>query len=424
MPSAGGTAGETLVASGRTLAEFNTGASVGQGGSAPQAAVTVLPSATITIRDVLERSIKGGIIMVRRIHTGRKTLTLHMLETDARLALIHAWLSRDLRLEVLRIEPASSDASFRRYFRAFCPETTYVVMDAPPGKEDVRPYLKVAALLESVGAHVPRVHSSDPDRGLVLIEDLGGTLYLERLAAGDDPDPLYADALDVLAAIQVRGRAACAALAPYGRAELLREMALLPEWFLAKHLALTLTPAERQLLDDTFEFLIREALAQPTVFVHRDYHSRNLMVVGERNPGIVDFQDALCGPVGYDLVSLLKDCYISWPRERVLGWLRGFRQRLIAMGGEAGASETEFVRWFDLIGVQRHIKVLGIFCRLWYRDGKNAYLGDLPRTLEYVRDACARYQELTPLGRFLEARVVGQLPRVTTLPPAMRQSRA
>jgi aminoglycoside/choline kinase family phosphotransferase len=333
-----------------------------------------------------------------------------MGETDARLALIHDWLSRELRRPAQRIEPASSDASFRRYFRVFCAGATYVVMDAPPGKEDVRPYLKVSALLESLGAHVPHVHEADSARGLLLLEDLGATLYLQRLRAGDDPEPLYADALAALAAIQVRGVALCAQLAPYGRTELSRELALMPEWFLERHLLLALSATERELLADACEFLIREALAQPAVFVHRDYHSRNLMVVAERNPGMVDFQDALCGPVGYDLVSLLKDCYIAWPRERVLAWVRAYRARLLAEGGAAGASEGEFLRWFDLIGVQRHIKVLGIFCRLWYRDGKAGYLPDLPRTLDYVREVCALYRELAPLGYFLEERVVAQLP--------------
>jgi hypothetical protein len=334
-----------------------------------------------------------------------------MLETDARVALIRDWLSRELRLKVARIEPASSDASFRRYFRAFCNTGTYVVMDAPPDKENVRPYLKASRLLESLGAHVPHVHESDVARGLLLLEDLGTTLYLERLEAGDDPEPLYRDALEALAAIQLRGRPHCAELAPYDRKELAREMGLMPEWFLTRHLSLTLAADETQLLAAAFEFLIAEALAQPEVFVHRDYHSRNLMVVGERNPGIIDFQDALRGPAGYDLVSLLKDCYIAWPRERVVGWVSGHRRRLGTLGGATGASEAEFLRWFDLVGVQRHIKVLGIFCRLWYRDGKPGYLPDLPRTLQYVRDTCARYAELGALGRFLERRVASQLAR-------------
>jgi len=347
-----------------------------------------------------------------------------MLETDARVALIRDWLSRELRLKVARVEPASSDASFRRYFRVYCNGGTYVVMDAPPGKEDVRPYLKVSGLLESLGAHVPHVHETDVGRGLLLLEDLGTTLYLERLAAGEETERLYAAALDTLAAIQVRGRAAAAELAPYDRAELARELGLMPEWFLARHLSLTLSEAENELLAGCFEFLIREALAQPTVFVHRDYHARNLLVVAERNPGVIDFQDALRGPVGYDVVSLLKDCYIGWPRERVLGWLRGLRARLLAQGGEAGTSDAEFQHWFDLIGVQRHLKVLGIFCRLWYRDGKPGYLPDLPRTLEYVRDVSARYAELGPLARFLETRVVAQLARANARIAADRQRTA
>lgn len=334
-----------------------------------------------------------------------------MLETDARVALIREWLARELRLPAARLEPASSDASFRRYFRVFAERGTYVVMDAPPGKEDVRPYLKVSRLLESLGAHVPHVHEADPARGLLLLEDLGTTLYLQRLSAGDDPQPLYTDALKVLASIQARGREACAELEPYDRQVLAREMALMPEWFLARHLQITPSAAEAEMISAACEFLIQEALAQPLVFVHRDYHTRNLMVVKERNPGIIDFQDALRGPVGYDLVSLLKDCYIAWPRARVVGWVNAFRELLQAQGVASGADKAQFLRWFDLIGVQRHLKVLGIFCRLWYRDGKPGYLPDLPRTLEYVRDTCARYPQLADLGRFVRQRVLTQLPR-------------
>jgi aminoglycoside/choline kinase family phosphotransferase len=338
-----------------------------------------------------------------------------MPEIDARLALIHEWLTRDLGISPERIEPASADASFRRYFRAFSNGGTFIVMDAPPGKEDVRPYLKVTRLLEELGAHVPHVHHSDIARGLLLLEDLGGTHYLSRLNAGDDPEPLYGDALRVLAEIQVRGGAAAAELAPYDREALAREMGLLPEWFLRRHLELELSDAETRLIGEAFEFLIAAAVAQPEVFVHRDFHSRNLMVVSERNPGIIDFQDALRGPVGYDLVSLLKDCYISWPRGQVVGWVSEYRGLLRSLGAAgvrlSGADEREFLRGFDLIGAQRHIKVLGIFARLWYRDGKAGYLKDLPLTLEYVRTTCAWYPELTALGRFLEERVVPELPR-------------
>jgi len=347
-----------------------------------------------------------------------------MPPTDARLALIHDWISGGLGLHPQRIEPASSDASFRRYFRVFTQRgragstgavnasgSTFIVMDAPPGKEDVRPYLKVSQLLESIGVHVPHVHEQDVERGLLLLEDLGTTQYLSRLNAGDDPQLLYGDALSTLADIQVKGRDAAAELAPYDREALLREMALMPEWFCARHLGLRLSAGEEAVVAAAFELLIREALAQPKVFVHRDYHSRNLMVLGERNPGVIDFQDALCGPIGYDLVSLLKDCYISWPRERVERWVQGYRASLLKRGGPGGKDDREFLRWFDMIGVQRHIKVLGIFARLWYRDGKAGYLRDLPLTLEYVRDTCARYEELSDLSRIVEDQFVVALPR-------------
>jgi N-acetylmuramate 1-kinase len=353
----------------------------------------------------------GRIIMARHRGAGQKPDDAPMSDNDTRLALIQHWLTSELHMKVSRIEPASSDASFRRYFRAFSSDETYIVMDAPPGKEDVRPYVRVSGMLETIGAHVPHIHEQDEARGMLLLEDLGTTQYLQRLLEGADGDRLYGDALDALATVQVQGRAACAQLAPYGRPELARELALMPEWFLAGHLSLTLSDAEQRMVEAAFEFLIAAALAQPRVFVHRDYHARNLMVMTSRNPGIIDFQDALAGPVGYDLVSLLKDCYIAWPRERVIGWVQGFRARLLRSGGEAGTDEDEFVRWFDLVGAQRHIKVLGIFCRLWYRDGKSGYLPDLPRTLDYVRDVCARYGELAPMARFLEERVVPQLPR-------------
>jgi hypothetical protein len=200
-------------------------------------------------------------------------------------------------------------------------------------------------------------------------------------------------------------------LAPYDREPLAREMALMPEWFCRRHLEVTLTDADNQILADAFDFLIAEALMQPSVFVHRDYHSRNLMVMTERNPGIIDFQDALRGPIGYDLVSLLKDCYIGWPRERVENWVSGYRNLIRSRGGPGGRDDREFLRWFDLIGLQRHIKVLGIFARLWYRDAKAGYLRDLPLTLEYVRATAGLYPELTEFSRMLEQRIVPELSR-------------
>jgi aminoglycoside/choline kinase family phosphotransferase len=348
-----------------------------------------------------------------------------MPQSDARLALIQDWLG-DLQVRAERIEPASSDASFRRYFRVFRPEGSLIVMDAPPDREDVRPYLKVTGLLEGLGVHVPHVHETDVARGLLLLEDLGTTQYLARLSSGADPEPLYADALAVLAEMQAHGAAAAAELDPYDRAALLREMSLMPEWFCGRHLELDLSREDRALIERTFEFLIRSALDQPQVFVHRDYHSRNLMVLDEHNPGVIDFQDALRGPIGYDLVSLLKDCYIAWPRAQVESWLSGHRRNLKAHGFDAGCDDGEFLRWFDLIGVQRHLKVLGIFARLWYRDGKSGYLRDLPLTLEYTLDASRRHAELHGLAQFLEQRVVPALPRANAraLEPHAARARA
>ena len=348
-----------------------------------------------------------------------------MLKNDARLSHIRGWLTRDLGWRIGRISVASADASFRRYFRvsrgdvdpaAWEPRAdTLIIMDAPPGKEDIAPYLKVTSLLEQAGVHVPHVHAADVRRGFIVMEDLGDTQYLSLLKTGRGVDRLYGDALTALANIQVRGLPASLTLEPYDRAPLERELNLMPEWFLSKHLRLDLSPEERALLTVTFEFLINEAMLQPQVFVHRDFHSRNLMVLppssrGVGGPGVIDFQDALRGPIGYDLVSLLKDCYISWSRERVERWVRGYRRVLGNLGANVGDSEYQFMRWFDLIGVQRHVKVLGIFARLWHRDGKIGYLADLPLVLSYVLDACRRYPELVEFGRWLEWRVAPQLP--------------
>lgn len=347
-----------------------------------------------------------------------------MLKNDARLSLIQSWLTQDLDWRIGRITVASADASFRRYFRvsrgdvdpaAWEPKAdTLIVMDAPPGKEDIAPYLKVTHLLEQAGAHVPHVYAHDARRGFIAMEDLGDTQYLSVLRTGRGVDKLYGDALTTLANIQVRGLRAAQQLAPYDREPLERELNLMPEWFLGRHLGLELTPEERAMITVTNEVLINEATLQPQVFVHRDFHSRNLMVLppsadGRSGPGVIDFQDALRGPIGYDLVSLLKDCYIGWSRERVERWVKGYRRVLGGLGAHVGDSEYQFLRWFDFIGVQRHIKVLGIFARLWHRDGKVGYLDDLPRVLHYVLDACGRYAELVEFGRWLQWRVAPQL---------------
>jgi aminoglycoside/choline kinase family phosphotransferase len=329
-----------------------------------------------------------------------------MTRDDMRAQQIADWL-RTLNFPLARLEPASNDASFRRYFRAWRADgATRVVMDAPPEKESIAPFVRVARLMQRCGVHVPEIDALDQAQGFVLMEDLGSVHYLERLRAGDDADGLYADALAALQQIQVQGVGLARELPPYDRRTLLAEMAQMPEWFCGRLLQLELTAEDRALLSDSFELLAREALAQPVVFVHRDYHSRNLMRLAQRNPGVVDFQDALCGPIGYDLVSLLKDCYIEWPRARVEHWVQTYRLELQAAGMASGISAEQFLRWFDLIGLQRHIKVLGIFARLYFRDGKPGYLPDLPRTLQYVREAASLYGELAPFAVWLERRVM------------------
>ena len=327
---------------------------------------------------------------------------------DVRIALIRDWLASELGWKHdLRVEPASADASFRRYFRVWRTSgSTAVVMDAPPDKESIAPYLHIGSLLRSCGVHVPEVEAADAERGFLLLEDLGTTHMLARLGAGADPDQLYGEALAALSLIQLHGEAASRELAPYGADVLEREMRLLPSWFCERHLGLRLDEEDSALLTETFDFLTREALAQPIVFVHRDYHSRNLMITAERSPGVIDFQDALAGPIGYDLVSLLKDCYVSWPRARVAAWLNDHRARLRAAGANVGVDDREFLRWFELAGLQRHLKVLGIFCRLWYRDGKREYLADLPLTLDYVRGTAVRYTELRRFGAWVESTLV------------------
>jgi N-acetylmuramate 1-kinase len=339
-------------------------------------------------------------------------LNVHMIGSDPRLEQLQEWLRSELRLAVVRVAPASADASFRRYFRVWSADgATRIVMDAPPELEDIGQYLRVSALLERCEVHVPRVDASDLQGGFVLLEDLGSNQYLSQLRAGEDVDALYDDALATLLRIQINGREVARELSAYDRPVLAREMALMPEWFCARHLRLQLGDSERALLAATFDFIIAEALAQPQVFVHRDYHSRNLMRLEHRNPGVIDFQDALIGPSAYDLASLLKDCYIEWPRARVEAWVRAYRAQLIAAGGEGGGSESLFLRWFDLIGLQRHIKVLGIFARLWYRDGKSGYLADLARTLSYVRETARRFEELREFSLWVDSRLAPQLPQ-------------
>jgi N-acetylmuramate 1-kinase len=327
---------------------------------------------------------------------------------DQRAQQIATWLRHDLRFDLARLEPASNDASFRRYLRAWRADgTSRVVMDAPPEKESIAAFVRVASLLQRCEVHVPAIDAVDRIRGFVLMEDLGSVQYLERLRAGVHVDALYGDALAALRRIQLRGRPLAGELPRYDRGALMAEMELMPQWFCRRHLELELDSEDRGVLAASFERLTQAALEQPVVFVHRDYHSRNLMYLAEHNPGIIDFQDALAGPIGYDLVSLLKDCYIAWPRTRVEAWVMQYHAAVAdEEGALGGADARQFLCWFDLIGLQRHIKVLGIFARLWLRDGKPGYLADLPRVLQYVRDAAALYPQMREFADWLERRVV------------------
>lgn len=325
---------------------------------------------------------------------------------DQRLQGLERWLASLPGPPVRRVLPASVDASFRRYFRVHRDNGTQIAMDAPPQREGLDTYLQVAALLAGTGLHVPQVLAVDAKQGYVLISDLGNLQYLEALNKGADPEPLYADAIDALLQMQAAGTPEAGALPLYDDAMLRREMELFPEWFIGRHLGLQANADDRHAIESAFDWLCGQALAQPVVLVHRDYHSRNLMVCPQRNPGILDFQDAVRGPIAYDLVSLLKDCYIVWPRAQLLRWLDRYRAGAARLGLDAGRNREDFLRWFDHVGLQRHIKVLGIFARLWYRDGKAGFLADLPRVLDYTLAVTGAEPALAAFDDFLRRRVV------------------
>lgn len=326
-----------------------------------------------------------------------------------RLAELQNWLHEELGLGAFTIAPASSDASFRRYFRVTSGKHSHIVMDAPPDKEDCGPFMAIAAALAALGLNVPRIWEADARRGFLLMSDLGSVHYLQALD-GQTADRLYGDAMRSLRLLQT-GSVEHAGIPEYDRALLLREMALFRDWYLLRHLQVSMNEALSEILEQTFTFLAEEALGQPRVWVHRDYHSRNLMVTEVNNPGILDFQDAVIGPVTYDLVSLLRDCYVRWPRDQVMQWLRDYLAITQANGGLHGVDEKQFTRWFDLMGMQRHLKAIGIFARLNYRDAKSGYLRDIPRTLAYVVEVSALYPELRPLARLLADLIPTQLLR-------------
>jgi aminoglycoside/choline kinase family phosphotransferase len=316
-----------------------------------------------------------------------------------RLQQLTEWLQHQFPDQDFEITPASADASFRRYFRAaFANGETRVVMDAPPQLEDCRPFLHIGKLFECAGAHVPHVYAQDLERGFLLLSDLGNTTYLQALTA-DNARELYGVATEALLLIQLSSRVN--ELPHYDEALLRRELDLFPEWYIARHLGVALIDKQRATLETAFRRILDNNLAQPRVYVHRDYHSRNLMFT-EPNPGILDFQDAVYGPITYDLVSLFKDAYIKWDEEQTMDWLIRYWEKARAAGLPVHQDFGEFYRDYEWMGVQRHIKVLGIFARLYHRDGKEAYLNDMPLVFEYLYRACARYVDLKPLQVLLE----------------------
>jgi aminoglycoside/choline kinase family phosphotransferase len=326
-----------------------------------------------------------------------------MIHADVRRDAAQAWvatqLSRELRGASFSFTPASADASFRRYWRAALEDgRTYVVMDAPPEREDCRPFVRVAGMLHQAGLNAPQVLAQDLDQGFLLLTDLGTRTYLEELNPANAA-ALFADATDALLRWQLASRPG--ELPPYDEALLRREMSLFPEWYVGRHLKKELSGEQKTSLEKIFTLLVQSALAQPVVYVHRDYMPRNLMVC-EPNPGVLDFQDAVLGPITYDMVSLVRDAFISWNEEQVLDWSARYWEKAKRARLPVAADFAEFWRSFEWMGLQRHLKVLGIFARINYRDGKPKYLADTPRFLGYVRATAQRYAALSPLLRLIE----------------------
>ena len=312
-----------------------------------------------------------------------------------RSELLHNWLRETLGDEAFTLAPASADASFRRYFRVTTDTGTRIVMDAPPEREDCRPFIQVAALLAGAGLNAPQILAQDLARGFLLLSDLGTITYMAALKeAPDRADELFSDASDAL----VRWQLASAPdiLPSYDAALLRRELDLFPAWYIERHLNLRLKDTQKNVIEESFALIMRSNLAQPSVYVHRDYMPRNLML-SDPNPGILDFQDAVYGPITYDVASLFKDAFISWEEQRVLDWTVRYWEKARRAALPVDADFGTFYSNLEWMGLQRHLKILGIFARLFYRDGKRGYLEDTPRFVAYVRNVCQRYADLKPL---------------------------
>jgi len=313
---------------------------------------------------------------------------------------LRQWLETTLGSGDFSVAPASDDASFRRYFRIRRGEAqpSLVAMDAPPDREDCRQFVHVARVFAEAGVHVPEIRAQDLERGFLLLSDLGSTTYLDALDERN-AGRLYGDALDALLRIQLASRPGV--LPDYDRELLERELRLFPDWYVARQLQRELGAAQRETLEKAFSTLLANNLGQARVFVHRDYHSRNLMVC-EPRPGILDFQDAVYGPITYDLASLLRDAYVAWEEERVIDWAVRYWEKARKAGLPVAGDFADFYRDFEWMGAQRQLKVLGIFARLFYRDGKDGYLKDQPLVMRYLRRTCGRYRELAALAHLLD----------------------
>ncbi|APC17255.1 aminoglycoside phosphotransferase [Pseudomonas frederiksbergensis] len=330
-----------------------------------------------------------------------------MPDQDVRLQHLKVWLDEQLAmlfaaqgwgaLPPATLTAASSDASFRRYFRWEGEGRSFVVMDAPPPQENCKPFVDVAFLLAKSGINVPKIYAEDLERGFLLLNDLGNKTYLDVIDS-ENADDLFKDALQALLAFQQLPMVA--PLPSYDVALLRRELELFPEWYVKRELGIEFDSAQQMLWQQVSDRLIDSALAQPKVLVHRDYMPRNLML-SEPNPGVLDFQDAVYGPVTYDVTCLFKDAFLSWPEERVRGWLADYWQQAGALGIPVQPDFEDFLRASDLMGVQRHLKVIGIFARICHRDGKPRYLGDVPRFFAYIEAVVARRPELVELDVLL-----------------------
>jgi len=326
-----------------------------------------------------------------------------MSTADHRANAIVHWLTNSLNFNIIQFEIASSDASFRRYFRVIHSQGQHIVMDAPPEKENTEPFIRIATLLKSAGLNVPQIYQQNLSQGFLLLEDFGNCCFLDQLNE-QNAEALYQTAFSSLQQLQSNPDLTSSELPCYDQALLSRELTIFYDWFLDQHLNLTIPENIQTQLN---QILIKSALEQPQVCVHRDFHSRNLMYISENSPGIIDFQDAVIGPITYDLVSLLRDCYIAWPEEKVLNWMSLYFQQL-DKSSLINTDLATFTHWFDLMGLQRHLKAIGIFSRLNLRDNKANYLADIPRTLNYVSNITNKYPELAEFNQFL----------VTTILPA------